>query len=172
MHFRGCNLTSSFLHHWPRFSVHRTESPWHRPPVDFHTTEEWIMTNLHFACDFVFDVTRSLLIMQWTRRECTRSKASLFTRGVCGRETAIAFWVPFFLYTCTYRGLLLFLTGLWRCSFTLKHNMWLGCPVIVTSSLLHYVLLRFLGEFLNTNIGAANSAPNIAFKLFFPRLIY
>lgn len=27
------------------------------------------MPNLHFACDFVFDVTGSLLIMQWTRRE-------------------------------------------------------------------------------------------------------
>ena len=33
------------------------------------------MPNLHFACDFVFDVTRSLLIMQWTRREYARTTA-------------------------------------------------------------------------------------------------
>lgn len=68
--FRGNNLTRSFLHHWPRFYVRGSE---HRPPVDFHTTEEWVMPNLHIACDFVFDVTRSLLIMQWTRCEYART---------------------------------------------------------------------------------------------------
>lgn len=31
------------------------------------------MPNLHIACDFVFDVTRSLLIMQWTRCEYART---------------------------------------------------------------------------------------------------
>ena len=71
----AANPTRSSLHHWPRFSVRGSEFPRHGPPVDFHTTEEWVMPNLHFACDFVFDVTRSLLIMQWTRREYARTTA-------------------------------------------------------------------------------------------------
>lgn len=101
--FRGSNLTRFFLYHWSHFSVHGSEFPRHRPPVDFHTTEEWVMLNLHFACDFVFDVTRSLLIMQWTRREYARTKAStlfwyVHRRAYNSHRVLVSSFFCFFLF--------------------------------------------------------------------------
>lgn len=57
------------------------------------------MPNLHFACDFVFDVTQSLLIMQWTRiRQQRAQQRRLFAPRLANeRDTAIVCAPLFFL---------------------------------------------------------------------------
>lgn len=118
--FRGNNLTRSFLHHWPRFYVRGSE---HGPPVDFHTAEEWVMPNLHIACDFVFDVTRSLLIMQWTRCEYDED-ASLLLCRLAG--TAILYFPPFpslySIFLLIYLFVYIFSSDFFRFQFGEKEN--------------------------------------------------
>lgn len=66
------------------------------------------MPNLHIACDFVFDVTRSLLIMQWTRCEYARTTRTRRWDGHLVFLLFLSIFLPLF-YILTYLSLFFFL---------------------------------------------------------------
>ena len=65
------------------------------------------MPNLHIACDFVFDVTRSLLIMQWTRCEYARTTRTRRWDGHLVFLLFLSIFLPLF-YILTYLSLFFF----------------------------------------------------------------
>lgn len=60
------------------------------------------MPNLHIACDFVFDVTRSLLIMQWTRCEYARTTRTRRSFSVASLEQPSCIFFPLFSPSILY----------------------------------------------------------------------
>lgn len=66
------------------------------------------MPNLHIACDFVFDVTRSLLIMQWTRCEYARTTRTRRWDGHLVFLLFLSIFLPLF-YILTYLSLFFFI---------------------------------------------------------------
>lgn len=79
------------------------------------------MPNLHIACDFVFDVTRSLLIMQWTRCEYARTTRTRRWDGHLVFLLFLSIFLPLF-YILTYLSLFFFIYIFLRFSFSVQES--------------------------------------------------